>query len=499
MTLKYLIISLILAVSIMSGCGGGGGGNVNSNGTQTIALTNASFVLVSNVFPDMTSIVNFPDVAMPNVQGQILWAGAVDMLNNGQKLLVLSVGKMRGPGLQSLPDRSKIFVLKYGNDNQFHDVTGLLVENSTSFDGVGAGTIGDINGDGKPDIVFMANEDDGRTNPGSLMGAQAQALVSGSNGMYKLVPFGDVGVNYFNTPIGNIAGGTPVVSIVNDQSYIFNGVSVGPITLNMPEIFYATGFAKINGSNETNFIATATQYPYVFGRQAYVGSFETGWTSAGQILLPYPIVAVEQIQNGSQISTSHVYNFNGTYLSGEYNGNAFSDSCVIQVSPNANPIVLFTMASSVIPNYIPGQIIDASKLTALTKILGTSVVNGSIIDATPNIVGEKLDVNLRNMICTDINSDGYDDIIMQVLANGISDVSPIIYLNNKQGGFVRSKYYQDVMINSGSSSSYLEGAIVGDFNGDQIIDIVTFPSIFNDVNQLSSTFRFFKGLKQLIN
>jgi len=495
-------------ISSATGCGGALAGTTFTTGPITAACVVDAvfrvaphFVEVPNAFPDMASTYNYDDSSMPNQPpGEVLGAAAVDMVGDGRKNLVLVVSKMRGPGIQPLPNRSRVLVFRLGDDEKFYDITSSVIPAGSAFEGsAGSPTVSDVNGDGILDLLFAANQDDGRTLPGSFFGAQSQALLSTPDRKFKLVGFGDASRDWFVISVGQATDGRTFVTQGGTQTYAFSGTTVAPSSVVLPYMWFTTVFLPSSSSKRTIGIITGSVYPYSYGRRAYLRGNDGSWVPAGEILSPYPIEGPFRFSAshlGSSEYSSYVMNNNGTYLLGELFGHALSGGCTISLAPSASPQSLFLMESQTLNGFVPGQLYDLKNMKNFNKIIGAKIENGWLVESTPQIIEEYTSSPKRDLLCVDVNSDNYEDIVIHRGVPGSQDASPLIYLNDQRGGFYRSKYYQYVSMTSDEPSISLEFSVVGDFNGDGLVDIVIYPD--DPINGTKpGTTKLFKGVRTL--
>lgn len=104
--------------------------------------------------------------------------------------------------------------------------------------------------------------------------------------------------------------------------------------------------------------------------------------------------------------------------------------------------------------------------------------------------------NAWNVHCGDINGDGYDDFWFEELRWSESPVRPLIFLNDRAGGFARAPNAAFPAV-KGIPPRTLLNSIVGDFDGDGITDYVVYANMLPyDYNGLP-VFRYLRGSRRL--
>ena len=128
-------------------------------------------------------------------------------------------------------------------------------------------------------------------------------------------------------------------------------------------------------------------------------------------------------------------------------------------------------------------------MISTTRLMAFSVDQGQIAKI-PIVIRNEITKNFAlfgsGIKCQDLNSDGFDDIIMIT-----SGQKPIIYINDGTGAFDRI----DSSIFPGTSNL---GAVVnayGDIDGDGVPDLLYFSAIGSG----DTRFPIYKGLRKLRN
>lgn len=486
--------------------------------TKLVGENKEYYVELINSVPDLTYAYKFYDINSKTAEANVQQAIAMDMNGDGKDELVLTFHKgVENAGGKKIttPCESKIIVLSLDENSIFKDVTPDYIKPPNSIGGcIRKAKKIDVNNDGKLDIIYAINQEDGRSGDlGSLYDAQLGALISDIDGKYKIENFGeynwyhsvgtgkDYNGNIFITGGGFIKDNKTGYTIFKDKA----SKSDYPLPYISANAFEFLSTGKTKGSD----LLVATGYYDKFNIEGYKLVKQSGiWEKVGTILPNFVFVANEQFltySNDLSKSTT-VVDFNGIKLLAG-GGFSITESCTIKITPNSPKTVIMKMELAVIKNYIPGKvIIQNNDITSGIKLVGIDINEDRILNQNLEIEGEVIDgyiYGYPNFECFDINGDGYEDIIGYPAAKASgdpdkrSDAQPYIYLNQKNGKFKR---FTTTQMSKFQSHNYIdvETSLVGDFDGDGIKDVITYPlNTGSNTISVNRDIKLFKGIKRI--
>ena len=357
--------------------------------------------------------------------------------------------------------------------------------------------VADINADGKPDLLYAINQEDGRSLPdNTFANAQLAAVVSTSAG-YVIRKMGKP--NWYHSvgagrdPSGRIfMTGNGFTGNNLDSFYLNAAGTVASTGLSLPQIS-ADAFEFYNDRLDSGFTDRLLEVKGGLNHLS-VDGFTASASGAWSALPPFqfsPIIGTVQLIgfNGDGPFPDQVYNVNGFNMLA-----AFADTCVTRLSPNSSPIVLFGLGGAIIPNFTNGVTVKQNDLVAYSTFVGAKIENGAIARVPFTITNEKTDVESFFFACRDINGDNFDDIVRYPIN---SDGKPNVYLNNKAGGFTYIGQTQFPSIGNTDGWGRSVSSIMDDLDGDGIEDLII--GAFYGISTSSTTVQWhvYKGLKRL--
>jgi hypothetical protein len=427
----------------------------------------------------------------------------IDINGDGLKDLVVHFWK-RNISNQQGTTKNKLVIFIQQPGMKFIDKTENYLSGTSYLGGTSyVYTIADVNNDGKDDVIFAINQEDGRSTSDDFT-AQIAILISGKE-KYSISKVGEYRW-YFNVATGYDA---------NNKVFVMGGGSSGPVDSNSGGniISYVSDSnwkditkdyppLDIEGQIFFNDNLTPTESTYLFQRgdgrypiavDGYYKNSKGEWTRYD----PYIVESTGSVQWTSYQGVTQAmgtFDIDGIkYLSG-----AISDSCAFKYYPNSKPIPIFLLAAIIVPTDYDGKLpLIQTDLVNTNRLFGVQVLNGKIEHLKLNIDNQ---YNMRdsnyNMQCKDINGDGYMDIVQYP----IDDLgSPLIYLNNKDGTL---KYInRDVFPKSKTSSINKNSmmSLYSDLDNDGILDLIVWSSGFNAYADPGYKFntKIYKGLNKL--
>lgn len=399
-------------------------------------------------------------------------------------------------GDRETPNKLAVFINQ--NGRQFVDKTDEYVSGGTDLGGATRKVEKvDLNGDGKLDLVFAVNREDGRSgDPVAFSSAQSAALISKDDG-YEIIKFGDPDWNH-NVVVGEKLGKPFVVtsgfvgSVSSYYGFTFqNGGFVRSFQFPFQVSPNTARFISDGTSDDTNILIQTQSFPNLLGVEAWRLS-GGAWSKVSQVDNPFQYVKDVNFTtyNGTDQSIVPVFKAGDDYIVGG-GGFSITESRFIKLSNSSSPLFMAKMELPIIPNFNEAttQNVRQDDLIGRNKIVFYEYDRGSLNFRNVPIDGELQGLNFNFMSVMDINRDGFMDII--VLPYSI-DGAPIIYLNVSGERFVRQginvenffKYHRDTAT-----------PIIADFDNDGIFDIVTVPANGNDIGKgkAMTDYLYYKG------
>lgn len=488
-TIKHTMAAT--AVALLAACGGGGGGGgVGSNANELNYFTQSSIdIQVPSPFTSgfSMSTVNF----------------VMDINNDGKKDLIVhlwSPAYTKGQtGNNPVPNKLYIFIQQL--DGSFKNETNrYLIDGNDNLGGASRKVkSADINGDGKLDLIFAINQEDGRlmsTETTSWGNAKLAGLISiGSN--YKVVNFGiqswyhAVGIGYASNGRAFATGAGYTAQ--SDKSYFFDlNANITEALVTLPvisatsfELFSTEGF----GRPSNRLIQPATSGLGYLSVEGHIKLLDGTWVAVPQLNLAPQVGTTKQIgYDGSDQGIAPVFQVGNKKIG--FAG--LSESCQIKLYPSDESITILKISGEEIANFTEGMTLRQSSGGLLSLLQGIKFEGESLVRVSLNISGEVTsNVNANFFDCKDVNEDGFDDIVVYPYDNS---GKPLVYLNNKSNGFsyFSSNAFPSISNQWGSSAT----SILEDFDGDNIPDLLLFPA--NGITSQSPVnWRLHKGLKSL--
>jgi hypothetical protein len=467
-------IGLIVSLLVVA-CGGGGSTTTSTTEVNTATYYSSTPISITGI-SDSSSC--FFSLLTP-----------IDMDGDGKKDLAAHfwcnqfnvAAGFNGP----TPDSFKVFlnkssVYEFGNQQIF----------GQSFVSLGGASrkvaFADINADGKPELAYVINREDGRpigTNT-SVAAAQSMILTSTSKG-YTLAPVGSPdwfhAVDIFQSDAVTKSVVYQGFNNVGPQTLSLTGNSWTPATFTIPSLSGLTyRFLKSNQTLASDDLVitgglTDAASLDIFIKSALLWTQGTGF---------HPVVtpnAVTMTAWNGDVSQFNRIDIGPT----SYVAAGFDESCKLKISPNSQEVFIGRFSGRKLPQNYSGQPVSETALPLYSELMGFQNVNGQL---------QKIELNLDSPLsqdafnffeCTDVNGDRYDDIVIShQRAGGLPD----IYLNNKNGGFAKL-----------TSSVFPKSPIVGngrgmlaDMDGDGVNDLIVFA-----LNGPPHSIHVFKGTSAL--
>ena len=210
------------------------------------------------------------------------------------------------------------------------------------------------------------------------------------------------------------------------------------------------------------------------------------------------------------------------------NAGGLDPMCELTLFPNQEPVILTTMLIDWIPDWTPDEtVLDASDPENEDRELAVrkyylmdfqnqeiSNLGGVEIDGETPVFGGKFSNHLGTQ-CIDVNNDGYDDIVEGVgWMNWYRHKNPDaqeglywetnnqikVFINQQDGTFSRLDIPSEEDLSLPElNTGYNASAVVGDFDGDGILDVVAhFGHVGNYQGPNTLEMKFYKGTGKIL-
>jgi hypothetical protein len=477
---------------------------INSIGTTAFNITCVSGALTANASSNVATTEKPYFVEVPNALIVQMPAGttsafnsfAVDINHDGHDDLVIHFwGGLSGQDVGNTPSPNALRIYIYQSNGTFKDQTDDFLHGGFDLGGASYPVkIGDINNDGKPDLIFGITRDDGRLLANVLDNSQMAALVSVGN-EYVLKIFGKAG-GYHSVGIGYDVENRPYVigNYYGNDSYYFDSAGNPiPTGLILPSPGFST-FEFYNPKGEllssSYLLQSSNSGSNYMSVDGFIKNPDQSWSQISSYPLLPRVGSVQGIcYTGDVCGTNPVFFINGKYLT--FSG--IGKSCKIKLNPTSDEIIIFTVAGHVIPNFIDGATVTQNGLPEqYTAMKAVTITNNAIVEVPLNINNEQMvNTNYNYFDCKDMNGDGYSDIVVYPYN---SDGIPLVYLNNrdKTFSFIGKANFPQISDSWGNAVS----SILHDFDGDGIADLVIFR-IDGSASLGPINYHFYKGSKTL--
>jgi hypothetical protein len=532
------------------------------------------FELVDNAFPDQTPLsFFFTDTSTVNETiGALSHLREVDIDDDGvSELIQIFTKQVPNDGASTSElEESQVVAWDY-QDTGFVNVTAEYfgeTDMACMADGMESKNAEiDLNQDGQIDFFYSCNHEDGALRLAKDGGYHAQLVgfISQFDGKYKMYKFGDqrwwhsvgVGMDEDGVPFVHAAGYVPdgtlsngrvkyTNNLVQNERYYYDYNSDEMVTVNsdnFPDIQSGYGgpleiaryydftdlliqrpakldmqdFARENNWEWPLYALQAYYLDEPYGRWQRSEMFEMDYERLGEI---------DYVSWDGDLKRREILDIDGYVAIA--NAGGLDPMCELTLYPNQEPVILTTMSIEWIPDWAPDvtfidQTVEGSENANLSvqKYYLMDFQNQEItnlgdleIDGESPAFGGK-ELNHLGPQCTDVNQDGYDDIVMGYFwwndyrYDYPDDREGLVWETNKQikvlinqqdGTFstLDIPSLEDLRIKQ-IQTGFKAGSITGDYNGDGILDVVTYySSVGNYLGPNSLEMNFYKGTAKIL-
>lgn len=452
--MKKLILMLSL---VLAGCGGGGGSPTTAPSTPAAVVSN------DNIFPDMRGI--FSKLCGNSTLVQTLQN--VDLNNDGRTDIILGawcgLPEQKVGSVYNGPVVNSVIALLQKSDGTFEignqQIFGtdiLALEGSWP-----APAIGDFNNDGRPDMAFSTNKEDGRapvtySDGTNNFTSHIQVLLSSPNNMYTLHTIGDPTVSARLHVMKDNTNQD--ILVFNDIAYKYTNKWISyPYTSIMDKL---TMYAQ----NNINYIVSAIYSNPDLGFKL-MKQINNVWTVIDSFLFPKMLlVDTYDAKYGTNGYTKQLLiTINNT----DWLIPSIGSGCVINNTATEKTIAL-TFEGIKLNKRYNGQLLEfGSDLGPYVgQIMLINIQNDKIVSVT---TPSELSVDKYfALICANANNDNLQDII---ITRWGERETPYIFINNN-GVFTK------VLTNNLPVSPdyyYGNSSFFADINNDGKVDLIYYP------------------------
>lgn len=460
-------------------------------GTQKLSASVASV----NSFENNLKFTEVPNafvgpMPLPGKFQIITCVTAFDINGDGFKDLVINafekvLSSGDAPNIGNAPTLNKMSILINKDGKYFENKTDQYLIGTQFLSGAPRKIeIADLNNDGKLDILYACNREDGRSGQQTEYNTAFLDVMLSSPEGYTIKTFGkedwyhSAGFAVFDG-VTYAAGagflhGSPGRADMQGGFEFKNEKLIENLKLPFqlsPNNFI---FFESPNSKDTDLLIQTAQAPNWLGVEGW--QYKNGqWSKVGQIDTPGTFVKdVTIITYNGNTQTGQVYKTGDGYVVVGL-GNSITESSKIDIHNNGKYSVVMKMESTIPTNFNEKETIifdqqkDINVFTPSDRLVFLSIENDKLVYNNINIIGRpSFEINAITLNVLDFNGDGYDDILLSPFSR---NASLSVYVNNRDGSFNYIELTPNIDI-----SYKIDGfSISEDFNNDGIADIISMP------------------------
>jgi hypothetical protein len=490
----YLNLVVLLSVCLLSACGGGAGGGVDGDGEDSTGSDG------NEVFEHRPVVIEYARQLMPTGCEQISLQQAIPAKLNDdalQDFIVhywcdLPAAEWGEVVNEPTPD----VLIAYVSDSD----SGYSPKNMEVFgrDDPGLGGAsrksvrGDVNGDGIDDFAFAMNWEDGRSGGQGnelTVATEPSVLLSGPNYTYEIHRLGQPAWGHAVEMLDNVIGTKDVFFAgfhgAKSQAFRYqNGLWID-VTAQYPTemqgvVGWANTFRALPPPTPGGAVEKIVGY-YDDGVGSGVALFTKSsgsWSRTDEFVFPIDF-EIDYITYSEDLSTTNVLTLDGQQLV----GGAIDETCIASaLDTESPPIVVAKLSAEMysLGDVVQGETYDQDDFVPVQRFSFFEIAEGGLVLRASPIVNEEFRINANFYDCTDINNDGYTDLVVQGYSRSHEGREegglPTIYMNDQRGLLINVDRNDFPRYPEGNSASgYLH-----DINGDEMPDLVLFPDAINE-------------------
>ena len=329
----------------------------------------------------------------------------------------------------------------------------------------------DFNGDGYDDVVIANNKEDGRLLPDNINNVQNTYILSSESGRYTVGQFGTYQWGYDMFLMDNNFGkrdivATPIGYGTGSDAWRYDGRWT-----RLPSDY---GWAKPNAvifkrraADQGSQIAiTDIGIANTLGFALYTRTNTTEWSRVSDLIIGTYLQVPYGVWNTETGFAALITNDGQDYVAAY-----IEQGCELKIRPNDESVAVMQFGAFKLPTKVwDGKpLVQGQNMTWQSQIIGFSVANGALTRLNIPIKNEITQFTSLHMTCGDVNGDGYDDIVVEQRATGGTNVSPFIYINDRNGGFA---LVDTIIFPSSSPLNNDTSNMFVDIDGDGISDLM---------------------------
>lgn len=493
-------IPIIPLIGGLAACGGGGG--VESPPVVTVPVTQSVSVPVAStrsLFNDVKIIadpVSYYAHATGSGDNALQFVIPVNINDDGYTDFIVNYWEMLPHHLQNTLITTPVedLIVAYVSDSQgnYHIANEQVF--GTSYPALGSASrkydLGDLNGDGRVDIAYATNNEDGRSGEqgaGHQSGAASPVvLLSGPNGTYDIVTLPGASWHHSVDIVGNMvtfAGYGPENVF---QAFEYRNGGFVNITNEFP-VQPSTVDGKIEAgqwANAMRFVDNKTLVASVDTADgAGIGLMvktDAGWQKIDDYMIPI-VRQQEFISWNGERTITNIRQFGDLQLL----TGAFDEILVSNTAPDGSgrTVIIAKVSGSTTESGVidPNILYNQNDMKPTNTLMFFYIQNGELVPATEiNIINEQRNVNYNFFSYTDVNNDNLLDIVVEPITSEQNFDNPIVYLN--RGGTF--EYFDTSSFPDYTYDQQVTGYFY-DTNTDGYMDQILFPlntsSGFSDI------------------
>ncbi|MFO1196653.1 MAG: hypothetical protein U1E86_06730 [Burkholderiaceae bacterium] len=412
----------------------------------------------------------------------------VDLDDDGRLEIVLQLWQtnlvLGSSDLGPVPNR--LIVLSQDGHGDYQVATDRFI--APGVDGVLSGAarqnqVGDVNGDGRPDIAFATNKEDGRKgdghDPATDNNAQADVLLSDpATGLYRIASFGVSNWNHATTlapALGPWRGLVVTAGFVTPPTVVAFGAttttSLGPADMNAGTLRHLPWLDDAATGTRYFYADAATPQTYGGVPALWAWHPDGRWSQVARLdpsrYEPFGLVQFTswQLTTGPSVTL--------TFLGHRSAGATHDTTALWHAAPGAPPLLVskLNLVELIDPNATVVSMVDGSMrpLNFLDFIRFDRT--GLAFESVP-VRDEQTTLSANFIEALDLDRDGYEDLVVYAYREG---GQPVVYLNDTRGGLFNA-HLENFLPRAPDDWGQDASAKFLDADGDGLLDLLFWPT-----------------------